>query len=242
MKGYDKGALTFLNHPEITTDYLEDDRFASKAEMESLVTTAHLIVRDLYEVFNYVEPCDANQSMYSHRIYELFLRTATEFESNCKGILKANSYGKAVKDMNIFDYFKIAPVAKLNEYKVVFERWSPFREFAPFATWNTSTYAGLKWYQDYNEVKHNRYDNFALANLENLMNSVAGLICILHVQVGNNMSRACFEGFGSSQGNQTETSTGSFTITLPRFSDAEHYEFIWNQLKTDPNPVDKYNF
>lgn len=100
----------------------------------------------------------------------------------------------------------------------------------------------MKWYQDYNEVKHNRYDNFALANLQNLMNSVAGLICILHAQVGNNMSRACFEGFGTSQGNQTETSTGSFTIMLPRFSDAEHYEFIWNQLEADLNPVDKYNF
>ena len=67
-----------------TQDYLGDERFACQAELESLITTAHLIVCDLYEVFDYVEPHDDNMDIYSHRIYELFLRTATEFESNCK--------------------------------------------------------------------------------------------------------------------------------------------------------------
>lgn len=39
-----------------TIDYLCDDKYACQAERQSLVTTAHLIMRDLYEVFNYVEP------------------------------------------------------------------------------------------------------------------------------------------------------------------------------------------
>ena len=49
-------------------------------------------MRDLNEIFDFVEPSNDNTSVYSHRIYELLLRAATEFESNCKGILKANGY------------------------------------------------------------------------------------------------------------------------------------------------------
>lgn len=91
LKGYGLFNRMFSDgEPAVTTEYLYDERFACQAEMESLVATAHLIVRDLYEIFDFVEPCDANVVAYSHRIYELFLRTATEFESNCKGILNAN--------------------------------------------------------------------------------------------------------------------------------------------------------
>ena len=231
-----------FEHPEISVEYLEDERFACQAEMKSLVTTTHLIVRDLYELFDYVEPCDANLSVYSHRIYELFLRTATEFESNCKGILKANGYTRHDKDMSIKDYFKIAPVAKLPEYKVTFQRWSTIHEFSPFFTWNTASYAPLPWYQGYNNVKHDRYNNFSQASFENLMNAISGLLCILHAQIGSNMINACFEGFGSAQQNQVEVQTDTFVIKSPAFMISEYYDFTWDALKKTPNPIQKYVF
>lgn len=243
LKGYDSMGLIWQeDHPVATIDYLEDNRFVGQAEMGSLVTTAHLIVRDLYEVFNYIEPCDANQNVYSHRIYELFLRTATEFESNCKGILRDNDYTKAERDMNIVDYFKIAFVAKLQDYKVNFERWGTHREFRPFAGWNQTSQVPLTWYQEYNNVKHNRYTNFSKANLENLMSAVAGLLCILHAQIGENMDRACFEGNGIAQPRQDEVITNSFTIKAPTFTDAEQYEFIWDDIKGNSDAVQKYSF
>lgn len=241
LKGYGVFNRMFSNgEPAVTTEYLDDERFACQAEMESLVTTAHLIVRDLYEIFDFVEPCDANVAAYSHRIYELFLRTATEFESNCKGILNANGYVKA--RMNAEDYFKIAAAARISGYEVRITRWATDHVFKPFASWNGAVYAPLAWYQDYNLVKHNRYANFSKANFGNLMNAVAGLLCILYVQIGGEMDRACFEGFSTSQSDQQKVSNGTFTIHAPQFPEAEQYEFIWDNIKLQPDAVHKYNF
>ena len=163
-------------------DYLKDERFSCQAERESLVTAAHLIILDLYDLFNYIEPHDDNFNVYSHRIYELFLRTATEFEANCKGILKANGYKRDYKLLNIRDYFKIASTAKLSEYQISFERWSSNHTFIPFESWKSGKSTPLPWYQSYKAVKHDRFASFKEANLKNLMNAVAGLLCMLHAQ------------------------------------------------------------
>lgn len=231
------------DHPVSSLDYLGDERFACQAEMRSLVTTAKLILDDLYAVFNYIEPDDTNLDVFSHRIYELFLRTATEFESNCKGILKSNGYAEAKNAINISnDYFKLASVARLSEYKVIFKRWSTSHVFTPFAEWNTATYAPLIWYQGYNSVKHNRYSNFKQANLENLMNALAGLLCILHAQYGERMAFCFVSGLSLSQDYQEKLEIEPFVIITPTFPDVEQYDFIWDVLKTDPDPVQNYTF
>lgn len=100
----------------------------------------------------------------------------------------------------------------------------------------------LSWYQDYNQVKHNRYANFHLANLGNLMSAISGLLCILHVQYGEEMGCACFEGISVNQTLQEQINTDTFTIILPNFPDSEKYDFIWNDIKGDANPVQNYTF
>ena len=227
----------------LTIDYLGDNRFANQADIRSLIISAHLIITDLYTLFNYVEPCDDNISTYSHRIYELFLRAATEFETNCKGILKANDYSVGERNMNISnDYFKISSAIKLSEYRVIFHRWATTHEFKPFGEWNTSTYSSLGWYKDYTNVKHNRLEYFNKANLGNLMNSIAALLCILHAQVGSLMHSACYEGLSSIGENQKELITGTFTLIVPNYSDDEQYDFVWNHIKNEDNPIQKYSF
>lgn len=244
VKGYESLGYIFKEKETLipTLGFLDDDRFVPQAEMHSLLASAHLIVRDLYEVLDFVEPHNDNEKTYSHRIYELFLRTATEFESNCKGILIANGYNKPVDELKAFDYFKIARAARLSEYVVTFHRWSPLREFKPFAQWADSNYKSLSWYKSYNSVKHNRYNCFNEANLGNLMNSVAGLLCILHAQIGENMVEASIERVYSCQNKQDEVHTASFVIETPKFPDDEQYDFIWDNIKTKPDPVQKYSF
>lgn len=243
LKGYNSLSRHWsYDHPVASLDYLRDDVFVNQAEMRSLVTTAHLIIHDLYELFNYIEPSDNNISVYSHRIFELFLRTATEFESNCKSILMDNNYPKNVKKMDILDYYKIASVARLQEYRVIFHRWESVKEFKPFDNWNPAAQAPLAWYQSYNTVKHNRYSHFIEANFGNLMNSIAGLLCILHAQCGDNMQAACYEGISIAQSSEALVETGTFTIIVPTFPEAEQYEFIWDTLKNDPTPVANYTF
>lgn len=243
LKGYDWSQIMWEEDgPAHKLDYLSDNGFADQNEMNSLVTTARLIIRDLYEVFNYVEPDNANSSVYSHRLYELLLRTSTEFEANCKGILDTNGYARpGGGNLNIQDYFKIEAATKLSGYVVTFDRW-PNHQFKPFASWNSGVFAPLPWYQGYNNVKHNRYVNFQYASLENVMNAIAGLLCILHAQIGEEMDNACFEGIATQQNSQDKVVNSTFTICAPAFSDAEMYDFIWDNSKGVKVAVQSYTF
>lgn len=243
LKGYSWDQVMWEEEkPARTLDYLSDNCFADQNEMNSLVTTARLIIRDLYEVFNYVEPDNAHFPVYSHRLYELLLRTSTEFEANCKGILDANGYARpGGGNLNIQDYFKIEAATKLSGYVVTFDRW-PNHQFKPFASWNTGVFAPLLWYQGYNNVKHNRYVNFHNASLENVMNAIAGLLCILYAQIGENMDNACFEGAAIQQDSQDKVVNNTFTIFTPAFTDAEQYDFIWDDSKGVKVAVQNYIF
>lgn len=244
MKDYNWMQINWENpdEPVRKLDYLGDDDFVNQQEMTTLVTTTRLIIHDLYELFNYVEPNDMCLSTYSHRLYELLLRTATEFEANCKAILDANGYVKAGGgNLNIHDYYKIEAACKLSGYSVSFGRWHN-RIFKPFETWNSGAFVPLLWYQGYNHVKHNRYANFHEANLENVMNAIAGLLCILHAQFGDQMITACYEGFGMVQESQDKVATGTFVITTPSFTDAEMYDFTWDDSKVVKVPVQNYSF
>lgn len=243
LKGYSALSLnwTVIGQNQVSLKYLKSDLFVNQQEKQSYLTTAHLIVRDLYELFNYVQPHDNNLNVFSHRIYELLLRTATEFEANCKAILLANGYA-GHGNLTINDYFKIAAATKLSDYIVTFGRWESTHFFKPFVTWNGTTYSPLSWYQDYNSVKHNRYINFSQANLANLMDAIAGLLCILHAQFGEDMAEVCFEQVTEPQNNQQKVETGTFVIQAPNFADAEKYEFIWDDIKSNPNVVNSYSF
>lgn len=246
VKGYDWGKANFPfgddNEPKPTLDYLYDDRFANQEEKKSLITSTRMILRDLNNLYDYIEPSDDNLSVYSHRIYELLLRTATEFESNCKGILKANGYSKPESDWCIKDYFKISRATRLNEYSLTFGRWATAHDFKPFVDWNPSRREQLTWYDAYNEVKHDRYGNFKKAKLEHLMNALAGLICIMHAQYGEGMSHVGYSELGTNDIHEGTVETPMFTIKAPHFPDDEQYGFIWDNLANIHEPVQKYNF
>lgn len=229
-----------LDHPVKTLDYLRDNDFIDNSEAGSLLTTARLIIRDLYEVFNYIEPNDTNLPVFSHRLYELLLRTATEFEANCKGILDDNGYARG-GNLNVQDYFKIEAAAKLSDYVVSFDRW-PNHQFRPFVTWNGGAFAPLPWYQGYNHVKHNRYSHFSEASLENVMNAIAGLLCILHAQIGERMDQVCFEGISTLQESEEKVVNGTFTITAPTFAEADQYDFLWDDSKGVKVALQAYTF
>lgn len=84
-----------------TSGYEHDTRFLSEAEKQSMIMAARLIVDDFERLFEFIEPHSSNENVFSHRIYELLLRTCTEIESCCKGILLANDHAA-----NNMDHYK----------------------------------------------------------------------------------------------------------------------------------------
>ncbi len=172
-------------------------KFTKKLPKEEKFQNAlayQLLEQDLKNIFEYVEPTEDNAMTYSHRIYELFFRACTEYESVCKQIMKLNGINKEYSKIN--DYFKIGIELKFYEYCLS----APFMgklgvNISPFMTWGghatyTEYFADYNanewgdWYQDYNKVKHNRENNFYKANLHNAIMSIAGLAVTLYSQYG----------------------------------------------------------
>jgi hypothetical protein len=232
-----------FNHP-----YLLDARYAN--DRAELWRAYMLIEKDLLRLFEYIEPTDGNLSAFSHRTYELLLRTATEFETNCKRILMANRYEKN-RNLNITDYFKLNLSSRLADYSVSLMEWHPGpKTLKPFEEWGTEEeYRPLPWYQSYNHVKHDRNLNFPNASLQNVINAVAGLYVILFSQffvidrmaTGNTLEVIRYHQVFNQE---TMSKWGDiFHIDPPRsWAEDELYDFDWDTLKDSPDPFAKFPF
>ncbi len=229
-------------------DYVIDNR--NIINWSSPIRAYDLIIADFKKICEYIDPSDENHLVYSHRLYEVFIRTCTELESNMKAILKANGYikknkkGKIIdeKQWNIDDYKKLESVLKLSDYKVLVNFWNGGRgkECIPFRNLATGKSGKLVWYQDYNKIKHNREEKFYLASLDNLLESLCGLFVILFSQYGVQV----FSPYQSVQrydslGKIIHESSSVFSIEPPEWQDAEKYDFDWDIIREEKNPFKK---
>ena len=67
------------------------------------------------------------------------MRTCIELEANLKAIMKANTYRKAAKHLNLTDYFKVNASHYLSEYEVKLPYWTgPRTVWKPFESWRVN--------------------------------------------------------------------------------------------------------
>lgn len=223
--------------------YIKDSRYAS--DRFALIQAYQLIEKDFKNILEFIEPSDKNKGAYSHRLYELFLRCATEFETNCKRILDANGYQKR-GDLILEDYHKINQATKISKYKVKMNRWYPNTKILkPMEKWSDNHH--LSWYDEYNKVKHDRFKNFEMATLENTINAATSVLILLFAQFGeyafnqyNNETMLVQEDeekFCYYDSNAL-FSVKPFTDWTPE----EQYYFNEKELLNEPEPFEKYPF
>ncbi|NMM50348.1 hypothetical protein [Marinigracilibium pacificum] len=160
-----------------TVNYVKDPLYA--VNPQNYIRPFLLIQKDLKNLFDFIEPGEKNRKTYSFRIHELLVRTCIEVEANCKAILLENGFNK--DRLNILDYSKIEVSHHLSSYEVHLPFWHGEREIRrPYLNWASGK--PLKWYQDYNDLKHNRITTFEKANLNNLIDAICGLVVILSAQ------------------------------------------------------------
>jgi len=177
------------------TDFIYHKKYAKDRYI--LIHSYKIIENDLKKILEFIEPSDSNANTYSHRLYELLLRCATEFETNCKQILAANGY--TGRDLNIEDYFKVNQATRLSDYKVKLYTWYPHPKIlSPFNEWNNGF--SLRWYKDYNDVKHDRSKNFEKAKLSTVLNAAVALFAILFAQ----FECEAFTAYGDTYGYSTD--------------------------------------
>ena len=214
--------------------YILDKRYASDRYL--LCRAYKILEEDLLKLFEYIEPSDENTNVFSQRTYEILLRAATEFETNCKQILLANGYKKPHgENWDINDYKKIEKATKLSEYEVKLNIWNPSGKiFKPLASWSSK----LEWYQDYNNVKHDRSNHFQAAKLINVVNAVSAVWAVLYAQ----FCYYIFEPYNDSSGFISDDETGfeysdSTLFSIKPFCgwlDDKAYVFGWPNTKKVP--------
>jgi hypothetical protein len=190
-----------------------------------------LLVNDFRKVLEYVHPAPSNFKTYSHRIYELFFRTCTEFENACKELLLSSEPDLESRKLTIKDYRgKLYEKYKLYKYASGLKFFDGQRQYSvPFQDWSADK--PLSWYQAYNHVKHNRSSHFHKANLINLVNSLAGLTIIEYKMFGTKF-------FTHGQGLAAQTSSAILIDDKPYFeTDYGSSIFTIASLNRDEIPI-----
>ena len=220
--------------------YVSDARFAIAGPQ--YVRAFVVLQKDLLELFDFVEPADVNLPCYSFRIHELHMRACIEVEANCKAILSENGYVRAGGgDWNMQDYRKLNATHHLSSFEVRTPIWEGTRGTrSPFAPWASA--GPLSWYDAYNAAKHDRHNQFSLANFENLLDAVCGLVALVSAQ----FIRFDFQpsgldiGYGGPEGGFETAIGGHFHVNFPTdWPAADRYGFDWQKLQKDPNPFQR---
>lgn len=151
----------------------------------NLINGYYLLEQDLKEILLFVEPDEeVNYNTYSHRLYALFIRACTEFEANCKDILKEERQ-EIFQNMNINSYYKIHDFYEsINNFQIKLHL-SKEIDLKPLFDWEEQR--GPIWYQQFNDVKHARVTEFKKATFKNVLYSVASVYILLYARFGNSV-------------------------------------------------------
>jgi hypothetical protein len=224
--------------------YILHPKFAQ--DPEHYVRAFTLIQKDLFDLFDYIEPSDTNLACYSYRIHALHMRTCIEIEANFKAILRENGYSRS-GDWNMNDYKKLEATHLLSAYGIKFPVWQgTANTHMPFAPWASG--GTLPWYQAYNEAKHDRHDKFCQANFGNLLDATGGLVVILSAQFythdfSPSRPNLALSGFGGPPSGYEEAIGGYFHVKFPTtWPSAEQYAFDWQLLGQNADPFQSLTF
>lgn len=207
-----------------------------------------IIQKDLINLFEYIEPSVQNLETYSFKTHELLMRTCIEIEANFTAILRENIFSKN-GNLNINDYKIINKTHHLSSYKFSLHTWKgSLNVRMPFRDWKDGK--PLKWYQAYNQSKHDRHENFSKATFGNLLDAVGGLFILLSSQFHTEDYSPNDKGLGIGEGYSYGTDDGMemgigeyFRVLFPTdWKDDEKYSFEWVELQKQPTQIDVINY
>jgi hypothetical protein len=152
---------------------------------------------EFMKFLDYVPPAQEHKKVYSYNLLRLMLQIGgyidtafkemalySKFDGNvkCEEIREKVIKGKTVTISlfreafePIYDLSSMAVVAKSpKHFTLLVDRFSPFSEFGKSKK--------PKWWEAYNEVKHNWLKNLKKANVENTLNALGGafLLNVIH--------------------------------------------------------------
>ncbi|CAI3548293.1 hypothetical protein [Clostridium neonatale] len=128
---------------------------------------------DFIKTTKYVQLNIRNYKTFSIEYTKQYQAICSEIDVLCKEI--CNSLGTTAG--NFKEYTNVI-LGNFNDItsKIINVGLNTKINLEPFKDWSDDpNYNSPKWWKEYNSVKHNRNENFENANLENVLNSLAGL-------------------------------------------------------------------
>lgn len=213
----------FLDNIEKELDFTISDLCHAKRDLG-------ILIQKLQDILLYVEPSSEGLKTYSHKIRELLILSCTELESS----FKAYKFGK---NMGMNDYIKILDFVDLSKHKLSLVGYANPYKCCPFKNWDKKEPTkSLKWYDAYNQVKHNKSDSFHLANLENCIDAIAANIVLFAIRYSPatlyNENDVCSNLVRSSLDFRLEESKDFY---IPVFEGVKGYTGAFSQSQIFPN-------
>lgn len=228
--------------------YIQHSQYTKEGGHPAHFIRAFLIIQEeLKNIFNFIEPSDANLHVYSFKIHQLMMTTCMEIEANFKAIFLDNGCDLG-NNGNILTYHQLEKSHLLSGYQIKLPIWNGKKNiFSPFKPWRNTKRKEMKWYQAYNNLKHNRHKNFSQANLDNLLNAIAGLAILLTAQFRDRTFPPPPDVLSISLEQNTdgfEPCIGEyFTVRYPtNWPKKDRYDFNWQQLDSLEDPFQNYPY
>lgn len=165
-----------------------------QAEYISRLNQLSIIYHDLSDIFTYVEPdFSNNMKAYGHKIRNNIILSCTEIDSMFQNLMLKNGYKDKEHRFNTGDYIKTKSILKLDQYVIKYIRYPNLTTFSPFIDWNNlkknkkdnPATESICWYNDYNQIKHDRINNKMLANINNAVDAFSAAIILFISQYGD---------------------------------------------------------
>lgn len=156
--------------------HIEKELDITQAELFHAKRDLGILIQKLQEILLFIEPSEDGLKAYSHKIRELLFLACSDLEST----LKKYNFGK---NDSMKDYIEILKFVDLTKYKISLVGYAKPYKCCPFEHWEKKKVSqSLSWYYAYNEIKHNREENFHLATLENCINAIAANLIMFAVR------------------------------------------------------------
>lgn len=131
------------------------------------------IERDLEHIARYIEFDKDNFQCFSIELSRVLMAAAAEVDVVCKQICKKINLNSRASSINKYREEILQVYNNIPQFKVTMPRYG--LELTPWQNWKNKKDNVPFWWTAYNKIKHHRHTHYQGGNLNNCLNSVAGL-------------------------------------------------------------------
>lgn len=130
------------------------------------------IEQDLDRLSRFIEFDECNYSCFSLEIVRLLIAAAAKVDVVCKQICQSINPASVADTIHNYRNEILPAYPTIPRFEVLAPRYG--LRFKPWDKWNRPRGVPL-WWTAYNKIKHQRYTEYHMANLKNVLNAVGGL-------------------------------------------------------------------